>query len=328
MPINRIEILSLASVGLLFQGLELRSDGKLIRENQKLVASIAEMLSRTSKPASTTLMKMSCILPNQESAPPSRGRTSSTSSMSPPKIPEAKSSPREQFSALTARFSFSGVRNQKKGGQANRRATAPNPPMAYNLPIYPRSGSQASRGSAKSAGSEPVPSTGQNKSDPAPSCPSANLPNLDFFSVGSQSQTPDFVRSLKQQSRTSCEWDQLINNYASFDTQTPTGHYSAGNDFLGQENFTQVSPSEPTGLDWSPDSWNVLEASVSSTEPPSATAHSVFSLSDESLTSAEDLSICDPGSDYPGFIIPTSDEYADFTELGVHGDFHNNGLIA
>lgn len=326
LPINRTEILSLAGIGLLYQAIELRSESKLIQENQKLVASIAELLSRTSKPASTTLVKISCILPGQEASPPPNRRSTPEGSMSPPRLPEGKASPRDQLQAIAARFSLSNSRNQKRSSQEARRATAPSPPIANDLGMYSRSGSHASQGSVKS---EPISTVGhENPPMTLPYQPS-NLANLDFFPMGSQPTTPDPV-SLKQQPNTAaCDWDQLVNQYQTFDSHTPTGHYSTGTEFLGSDTFSaQISPSALTSLDWSPNAWNLLDASVSSTDAPSATAQSVFSLSEESLTSTEDLSSCDLGSDYPGFAMPVSDEFANFPEFGVSGDFHNTNLRA
>jgi hypothetical protein len=324
LPINHAEVLSLAGVGLLYQALELRSESKLIRENQRLVASIAELLGRTSKPASTTLIKMSCILLGQEASPAPNRRSPLEGSMSPPKVPAGKASPRDQIQAITARFSLSHLRNEKKSSLEGHRATAPSPPIAYDLSIYSRSGSQASQGSVKSAASEPIPALGYDNPTITLPCPSNNLANLDFLPMGSQPPTPDPIPSLKQSN--TCEWDQLINQFQPFDSHTPTGPYSAGTNFLCSDSLSgQISPAGLSGLDWSPNAWSLLDASVSSTDAPSATAQSVFSFSDESLTSAEDLSSCDLGSDYPGFAMPANDEFTNYPELVSMSEFHSTG---
>lgn len=383
-PVNRTEMLSLAGVGLLYQALELRSGSKLIRETQKLVASIADLLAEGAKPARATLIKMSCSLIGQDAAMPSpNSRVSAPGPMSPPssKASAGKTSPRHQLSAIAARFSFSGPRHHKKNLQGgNRRGTTSGTASGAAATTAAAAGRSAQNTSPLLLEAATYVQPDDNNSARLTSerifkrgpddkhqhripSPSTSLANLDFFPIGAdpalsgdassasiggglqqpiKAESPRTNVSANRADSLSSDWDKFIDPFPSFEysltSATASGPYDLAEEFLLSPDFVQTSPpcstvsqsftgeyvmeESPTGLDWSPPSRTLINASAassaSSSDPLSATTHSLLSLSDESLTSAEgDLSCADLDGGLPGFVM--SGDHANYCALDDFG---------
>ena len=98
------------------------------------------------------------------------------------------------------------------------------------------------------------------------------------------------------------DWERLLGYIDTSPTLTSYDPYVSP-DLLSSYIDTSSSTASQ---DWSPEAWGVQETGFATS---AATAQSVFSLSEESLTSGEELSSVDFGADYRAIMIPNVDEF-------------------
>ena len=307
--LNKNELLLLSGFGLLYQGLDLKQEGKLIRDNQRLVCSAIEILERNLAPGATPFKKLACSIIAIErfdrcTSTAKTGVTDTTNNQ--PKDLAAKlsgpkstsKSTKKQLQALASRFSFSASSSSGKTPQtpSGRRSTAP-AASATNLGVYGHNGSQASISSIQS---EPV--IKRTSSDPRLVKPgfmqSTEQPNLDYLPFGNEGTRSTSVHDDNKPLAPTSDWEHLL------------GFIDTGNGFNCDDNVSKypspdlLSPfntSSPNITnDWSPDSWGLLDSFDQHPGP----AQSVFSLSEESLTSGEEFSSCDYPTEYRGIAMP------------------------
>ena len=316
--LNKNDLLLLAGFGMLYQALESKQDGKLIRDNQKLICSVIESLEHNFAPGAIPFKKVACSLIAVErfaksgsSRSDNAARRSSDGSMPAPQV--AGKSTKKQLQALASRFSFgsNSAAKQQLQPPPGRRSTVPNTSLT-NLALYNRQGSQASLSSAQS---EPL--IKRANSDSRPNKPSSmnsiEQPNLDYLPLNNGTSSPDTKSDTSKSTPQALDWERLV------------GFVDSGQAFNcdGNNNPNYVSPgllspygtSPSTGPnEWSPETWGIHE---SMSQHP-ASANSVFSLSEESLTSGEELSSCDYATEYRGIAIPNlSDDFGLDSAFGL-----------
>lgn len=306
--LNKNELLLLSGFGLLYQGLDLKQEGKLIRDNQRLVCSVIEILERTLAPGAAPLKKLaSSIIAIERLAtctpaaktstkdPTTDHRAGSDATMSAPKT--TSKSTKKQLQALASRFSFAANSNSLKPPQhqapSGRRSTAP-AASATNLGMHSHHGSQASLSSTQS---EPV--IKRNTSDPRMLI---EQPNLDYLPFNTEAARSTSTNADSKALAPTSDWDHLLGFIENGDGSSCDGNGSnyPSPDLLSpnMDNF----PSNPPN-DWSPDAWGFHDSFGQLPAP----AQSVFSLSEESLTSGEEFSSCDYPTEYRGIAMPNLD---------------------
>ncbi|KAI9870747.1 MAG: hypothetical protein M1830_003853 [Pleopsidium flavum] len=334
--LNKNEILILAGFGLLFQGLDLNRQGKLIKDSQRLVCSVIEALERASAPGAGDFKKVACSMisidrfAKDSSASTPALQRRSEGPMSAPQDPIK--STRRQLQAIASRFSFGATRSTKQEQNSSRRATIPEVAPG-KIAVFARNNSQLSISSARS---EPVVAYGDRQRSICPSTPahsdsamvqgghqrtpvqreqrkhmatSLEGPNLDYLPFGNDPvPTYPITQNSNKASVSTTEWERLLGSLDSGQSNIYDGIYGGPSPDMLSNN---TSPLDGGHLGWSPEVWG----GDTNPEP----RQSGLSISEESLTSGEDFSSCDLGrQEYRGILMPHIDG---FGLEGLDGNF-------
>lgn len=320
MCLNKDEVLLLAGLSLILQGLNIKQEGKLMHDNQRLVSSVITILERNAFSGAATLKKIACstIAIEQFVKPPSptdRSRTSRRDSIASSLGPQAISKfARQGLQAVTSRFSFATTQSTKHEMSSTRRSTAPS--LSLGLALHSRNLSQASISSVRS---EPIYSLARSPlqaAQPQINSTYTDGPNLDYLSFSNDESllTPSYTADVKDLTDTS-EWESLLgfidasetfledNSYSSCDPLSSYVDTPSQTDTFS--NFLQ-DPEPPEGThEKSPKVW----PTIGGPSEHSASTQSDFSLSEESATSGEDWSSCELGAEYRGIVMPNFDAF-------------------
>ena len=320
--LNRNEVLILSGFGLLFQGLDLNREGKLIKDNQRLVCSVIELLERAFAPGAAEFKKVACSMLSIErfakDSSPSTAALQQKPAIPMPAPRDTTKSARKQLQAIASRFSFSANRAAKQEPTAARRATVPKTGAENNIPAFARHNSQLSISSARSepaiiyaARQRSVNPPTPSHSDSAMVVPGARQrtpahreqqpirmattlegPNLDYLPFGNDPvPTYPLTQRSNKASVSANEWERLLGSLDSGQSNIYDNIY--GGSAAGSSSADMLphhAPLDDGRFAWSPDAWgggselNIL-----------GPTKSVLSSSEESLTSGEDVSSCDQG---------------------------------
>lgn len=344
--LDRHEVLLQAGFGLLFQTLDLARDGKLIKDCNRLVFSVMDMLDRGSAAGATEFRYDRLILSTSAAllidfsrtgcsmiavprmAAPALSRHSSEGSMGAPM--ETLRATQQTLKAIAARFSPGAMKSGRHDVHEARRATLPT--ISPNVAIH----SNPSVTSLSSIHSEPHMARSEPTMSPPthtrasfsmpnkrrPNTTSAAHRNIDFLSFGIDPLTncslgPTGVKTEVSNS----DWERLLGSLDGGQTNIYDNIYGGP----AAEALLDVGPpstATESNANWSPDTWDWN--SYGTAAPP----QSVLSFSDESLTSGEEFSSnpCEfgtPGSDrlYASIMIPDMS-----TPTGLGGLDGNFGL--
>ena len=339
--LNKDELLLLAGFGLLFQNLDLNQEGVLIRDNQRLVCSAIQILEHDLAPSAIPFKKVACSIiavghfatsgPTSKTDRVDTKATSQSHSDTTMLAPQSSiKSARKQLQAIASRFSFTANNSNKREQSANARRSVAASPNLGNLALYARHSSlnlpaTRSEPALKRANSE------MRSRKPPPLPVVAELPNLDYLPFEFDTPPTPAGSDTSRSTDPNSDWGQLLgyidsvgymDNYPLIENYNvkldhnpkPRNSYDTINsDYVAPSlnvpsPSIEVSPPAVTVNDWSPAVWDVDDG-FSHIPPP---AQSVFSLSDESLTSGEELSSVDYGSgtDYKGIMMPAlADQY-------------------
>ncbi|KAL8827754.1 MAG: hypothetical protein Q9170_006887 [Blastenia crenularia] len=304
--LNKKELLLLSGFGLLFQGLDLNRKGKLMQDSQRLVCSVITSLERNAALGSAEFRGVACAMlsidgpwkPAQAAKTSSNLRKKSDGSMEAPAT-KVKTG-RKQLQAMASRFSTGRISSIKKEGNIERRATAP---ASSTLPRqFARSSTQLSLSSAVS---EPIQPQSHHQSTHrtfSASASTPDVPNLDYLSFGDDGgPTPSYPNVGGGNTTKDLNTDELTGCLTSPPLPVSFDSFFTSTDGLGP--FIAQSPST-SQFDWGPDLWT-LTTDMSSQQA----AQSVLSFTEEELTSGEEWSIHDGGSDHRGIAMPNTDGY-------------------
>ena len=329
--LNKNELMTLSGFGLLYQGLSVKREGKLIKDSQKLVRVVVELLEQEAAPGAKEFKKIASALAPEDRSPKVESLTEdpsprrlSAGSMAAPKSPPK--SARQQLQAIASRFSFGSSRPTKQQQQqlqqqqqqqqrqqpqstikqennVARRSTVPKiPSPVNNLAMYARNNSCVSVSSARS---EPVmPYHDTTPRSYHMSLPT-DTPNLDYLPLGNEpvsSYPQSYNNKPTSNSSPASDWERLLSNIDHGQTNIYDGIYGGGPapDFY-HNNYESIPASATAGHlggeSWSTDMWNPHPAELHHHQR-GAVPQSVVSFSEESLTSGEDLSACSAHSDH------------------------------
>ena len=310
--LNKNEVLLLSGFALLYQSLDLNRDSKLIKDSQRLTCSVVEILERNNGIGAAAFKGLACSLISIERfskpARPSKNdpssRKISNANMLAPK--ELDTSPRKQLQLIASRFSLSTNHYIKQEGQQPRRTTLPT--LASGNPaLYARNSSQPVLPTYIDDPSAEYGHLFARSSNVRLTTP-IKPTNLDYLSFNSD-PLPLHSNTTRKLPVTIPDWDNLVECLNPGQDQLYRDIVSSP-DLLAPNTDAFLIPA---ANDWSAKTWDIV-TELDRTGP----ANSVFSVSEESLTSGEDLSACDLASEYPGITMPSDDSF------GVLDDMSGN----
>lgn len=311
--LNRNSMLTLCGLSLLYQGLDLKHEGKLMQDNQRLVNIIIRFLEKSNAPSAADFKKLaSSLIVLDSQSMDSKTRSALLRTSTAMSAPQKKVQP-QPYKQTSASISENGILAQQ---EKLRRATVPNilTHNSQNQTCSARSSYEGTRTDFSTTKRECRNSLSQLSSLSKPQYNSSSKPpNLDYLSlsntpISSQPSSPSISRTAypgpishtpqniyrKMENQFSTELGFIL---SSFDTGQANMHsaiYGGPAPNLPETNQTAVSNSNY-------DHWSNLsfDALPSLTQPdPSAVpgpAQSVFSFSGESHSSGDELSISDLG---------------------------------
>jgi len=322
--LNRNEILVQAGFGLLFQTLSLDQDGKLIKDCQRTVCSVIEMLDRNSATGAAAFRRIGCAMVSvpraEKTLPISISRHNSEGSMPAPQ--DTFRATQKHLKAIASRFTPSSSKHSRNGSNDSaRRATIATISPSVTQHTNQSTSSLASiRSEPQHARSEPTMSplthrssiTGHSKHRPSTSTSAAlhHNPNLDYLSfardpLSSYSFTTLATTNGNGKIEVSpTDWERLLSSLDNGQTNIYDTIYG-GPPVDGLLDVPPLSAGAEAHLAWAPGVWGL--GATGSQQPP----QSVLSFSDESLTSGEDYGNCEYGNGsgeqvFHGIMIPES----------------------
>jgi hypothetical protein len=317
--LNKNEMLTLCGLSLLYQGLDLKQEGKLMQDGQRLVVSVIRLLEKARAPGAADFKKLAASmisLDPQTRASPARSTKSPNSMAAPASVKSTPSPPlaRQQIRPQIYRHGSATMSETDLLSQQEkiRRATIPN--------IMQRRDYAHGRTSTESTRSEsPISKRDFRQSiQPLPTMLKPRVkhekpPNLDYLSlsntpVPSQPQSPAQGRSqqsmpnnhasmyqskpystTKASGVSASEWEVLLGSLDGGQTNLYDAIY-------GGPALSLTDNSSSNYGDWSPDSqWDMTSFTMNDFGSGPGAARSVLSFSEESLSSGEDLSAHDLG---------------------------------
>jgi hypothetical protein len=316
--LNRNEVLVQAGFGLLFQTLNLARDGKLIKDSNRLVCTVMDMLEHGNAAGYAEFRLVGCSMVTvprieQMAAPPALSRNHSNSSMRAPS--DTFRATQKTLKAIAARFSPGAGKHSRQDQHDSRRATLPAIAAHMGLHANPSSTSLSSiRSEPHAARSEPSLSPSHRASFDSPhprrpSQPVAQHRNIDYMSFAID---PLANYAINQNTGiktevSSTDWERMLSSLDNGQTNIYDTIYGGPTADALIDIAATVSTAPSSNTSWSPNAWgwNTINEQQ---QPP----QSVLSFSDESLTSGEEFSgnSCEygstPGSDrlYSGIMIP------------------------
>jgi len=327
-------MLTLCGLSLLYQGLDLKQEGKLMQDGQRLVLSVIHFLEKAHAPGAADFKRLAASMVNLDSqsrVSPVRSPTSMaapTSAKSTPSPSVARQQIRPQiYRHGSATMSETDLLSQQ---EKLRRATVPNITQRQEGNTRGRTSTDPTRSESPMSKRNFRTSASQLPTvlKPRP-VKSEKPPNLDYLSlsntpVQSQPQSPIQARTqhsihnsrtpmyqnnacstAKTSGVSSSEWEALLGSLDGGQTNLYDAIY-------GGPALSLTDNSSSTYGDWSPDSqWDMTSFNMNDFGSAPSAARSVLSFSEESLSSGEDLSASDLGlggrlQDYRQALLPGS----------------------
>ena len=330
--LNRNEVLVQAGFGLLFQTLGLDQEGKLIKDCQRLVCSVIEMLERGSAAGAAEFRRVGCsmiTIARPEQGPPAIARHNSEGGMGAPT--DSFRATQKSLKAIAARFSPVAAKAIRSEVKEPRRATLPT--ISPSMGVH---GNQSTT-SLSSIRSEPVLARSEPNLSPMshrsplslytkrrPSNAMRQNPNVDYLSLGVDPLASyGFANngSGGKPEVSPSDWERLLSSLDN-GQQTIYDTIYGGMPSDALLECAPLSAGAETNMTWSPNVWNW--ANYGDQAPP----QSVLSFSDESLTSGEEFGSCEfgstPGNErvYQGIMIPDMSNTPNSAILtGMDGNF-------
>ncbi|KAF4637569.1 hypothetical protein G7Y89_g513 [Cudoniella acicularis] len=319
--LNKNEMLTLCGLSLLYQGLDLKQEGKLMQDGQRLVAVVIGYLEKANAPGASDFKRLAASMIKVETPPASTSPVarSPTSSMPAPKSTKSTPSPsvpKQQLRPQLFRHGSASMSETDLLSQQEKLRRATLPSLAMHRPDHYSPHGRTSMDSTRSES----PLSKREYRGSMPQLPTMlkprpvkneKPPNLDYLSlnntpVPSQPQSPTETRSQqpshlshtpifpapsyssKPSTATPTEWEVLLGSLDGGQTNLYDAIY-------GGPALSIADTAQSNYGDWSPDSaWDMTLTMNDFTNNPQA-ARSVLSFSEESLSSGEDLSASELG---------------------------------
>jgi hypothetical protein len=312
--LNKNEMLTLCGLSLLFQGLDLKQEGKLMQDGQRLVLVVIKYLEKANAPGAADFKRLAASMTNIECQSKTlNGRVGESLMKAPSNGKSTSTSPpiaRKQIQSHVYRHSSASISESDLLSQQEklRRATLPNFVHADGVSRHSRLSQDSTRSESprpkyRSSGyqlpAKMKPQITQNQKPP----------NLDYLSlsntpVSSQPTSPAQTRTHNPPNQNSIptsaaytpqkattgapsEWDILFRSYD--DRPLYDAIYGGNNN--GPTPALIPDNASSNFESWSPDSWDYTIGMGDLTN--NAGPNSVLSFSEESLSSSDELSTSD-----------------------------------
>lgn len=332
--LNKCDLLVVCGMTLLYQAVDLTKESKLMQEHERLVNSVLKITGRAKAPGSWDLERIaSRLVTINESSTVTLAPPSEVTMQAPSQRPSASvGAPRKAAStngrnleALASEMDFQDTHDRMRRmtmptGQGQRPELFRSPSrqsfesLAANSSYKPRNHSMSAP-RKHSARQQPTSSSTLS--------PSISRRNLDYLSLGStpsqsrqtsppRGQMPPPQASLvpqQQQQRqqpgqqslgpkpvkapgsvSGPEWEVLLGQMDGGLNNVYDAIYGGGQPYLGDADVSAVQRNE-----WSPDTWDLSSFKIGDLRPGPAAPQSVLSMSDESLSSGEDIAPSEAG---------------------------------
>jgi len=328
--LNKNEMLTLCGLSLLYQGLDLKQEGKLMRDSQRLVSIVIDFLEKAKAPGAADFKKLATSLIGLDSRsklPPLRtAKTMPAPKKSIPSPPMTRKKIQPQlYKDASASMSESELLAQQ---EKLRRATLPNlsSSTSHVHLLQERLSVDAIRPENSTSTREHRNSFPHLPMNRKPgSTGSSKPPNLDYLSLNntpasSQPSSPSLSRthhplhtkslhlaygSNNSSSNTTNNTNTKPNNSAPTDWEILLGSLDGGQTNLYDAIYggpalsvidtKNTATSQSSFEEWSPDPWDMGSMNFHDFSAVPAPAQSVLSFSEESLSSGEELSASDLG---------------------------------
>lgn len=327
--LNKNEMLTLCGLSLLYQGLDLKSEGKLMQDGQRLVGIVIRYLEKADAPGATDFKKLALSMISVDLSIISP-QAASPNFMPAPKSSKSPSVQKQQIRPQIMRHASASMSETDLLSQQEKLRRATLPSVGMQRPDHYTPHARTSMDSTRS--DSPMPRREYRGSLPQQQTAlqprqmkNVKPPNLDYLSLSntpapSHPQSPNEIRphqvshtpifstappftNPKPTTATPTEWEVLLGSLDGGQTNLYDAIY--GGPALS---LTETAQSNYGDSGWSPDSAWDMTLSMNDFSSAPGPARSVLSFSEESLSS-EDLSASEMG-------------------LGRHLDYGHQGLMA
>lgn len=294
--LNKFDLLALCGLTLLYQTVDLKPDSKMSRDLEKLVNVTIKSMNKAKAPGCIDLARIASTLitVDEHTSPlPAQG---------------AMAAPPQRASSKGSQKKSSVPREQDK----MRRMTMPSVNV-QEPDYYPQSRQSfdsisSSEGSTSHRSHRPSVPQPNDMSNRTASC--RTIPNLDYLSLNNtpshtnpsspavmhRMQTPGSSMSPSSQIMGSVDHSAKVPGVSNSEWEALLGSMDGGLNNVYDAIYGGASligdstvPGNPNSSDWSPDSWDLSSINIGdfgrNPEPP----QSVLSMSDESLSSGEEV---------------------------------------
>ncbi|KAL1878791.1 hypothetical protein VTK73DRAFT_7548 [Phialemonium thermophilum] len=342
--LNKADTLVLCGMTLLYQSLELKRESRLMKENTKLIRTVLGLVEKAKAPGAYDLKRVAGMVVSIDDQPasslPTPPQQSPDACMAAPPLrrsPQATSMSHGRSPALGRHAAASVSETDLLANQEKlRRMTMPQLGDAARPALY-RVQSRPSLDSGRmdhGARRDHRLSLSQVQAVQAamiarisPSASSNFRQNFDYLPLDSsrthsQPSSPVHPRQAQQQnappqprldesqnyaqlaqkasSASAAEWEALLASLDNGDQNLYDAIYGGPQLALSETAIAAATTS------WSPDSWDLTNFNLGDFGAPEASAQSVLSLSDESLSSGDDLAPSEIGLTSASLDFPTS----------------------
>lgn len=311
--LNKNELLVSCGFGLLFQGIDLNPEGKLIQDSRKLICSVLRLLERNGSPSAGHFKEVAGAILSTERSPKNLGTPleteplqTSEGCMSAPST--LTKSTRKQFQAIACRFTsdtaYGATSDDKRNDPASKKGSE-----IANPGLCSRSNGQNSTLPA-------APDAIQRRYSEAlthitSSChvgPS-NGPYIDYLAFNNSYPAAQLIGGLSEKLLIKNEPDRIIGYGRIQQPQFPYDCHGSSEAFS-----TYITPSPSSGPhDCLSDMWKFY----SDLNNNSAPTQSVVSFSEDEGTSGEEQSSGDLGGKIGGVMMPTADRFCAPNRFGL-----------
>ncbi|KAL7936910.1 N-terminal binuclear Zn cluster-containing/DNA binding domain-containing protein [Trichoderma chlorosporum] len=300
---NKCDLLALCALTLLYQAIDLKRDSKLLREDERLVNDVLNTLRKNESPGFVDLERAASVLitVTDPSGPMAMNKhvrkpsvvAGSRRASPPTSYPKQNSPPLGQYQAsasetdltrhqdkarwmgnmaniqgsngevqpISSRQSFDGHRQERQHSASRMARLSPNAQARQNLDYLSLND---------------TPFTTKHAQSPPTSMP-AQMQN------GGQNYMNNGQSVAKTPNMSGADWEALVGSMDS-------GMNNVYDVIYGGASIEAAMAGHSTGSEWSPDSWDLSNFNIGEFGNNPAPPQSVLSMSDESLSSGEEVS--------------------------------------
>ncbi|KAK4191595.1 fungal-specific transcription factor domain-containing protein [Podospora australis] len=345
--LNKSDTLILCGMTLLYQTIDLKQDSKVLKDHEKLVNSVIKTVDRAKAPGSYDFKRVAGMLITVDEPPPQSlptpPRQSPDTCIAPPpqhRTSPAAASPTQKGHALLGRHpnASMGETDLLLQQEKLRRMTMPQPHGQQSREHHPQRSARSSFDGARPN----IPLTqrdhrlsmSQLHAAQAAMIARVSTQNasakqsLDFLSMNSHSQPSSPVQNRgshhnsisqaqaqlyshlqSQKGGSSGEWETMLNSIEGDTMNVYDAIYGGPSGGVAVVDTTPVSASTTSA--WSPDPFDLSNFNLGDFGHGAATAQSVLSLSEDSLSSHDDLGpdmsgLPMDGMDFRGTLMPVA----------------------